>query len=612
MDTKKPKFREYFIEDVEKRLKTPFSELQNTVRAKEMTRFYVKHLLSKLTPGLVPEDNEEIDDYIVDGPSDGGVDFIYPSEGRVLIVQSKFHGAEKHEELTNLSHFCEVVKRLYDVSIKRQKLNRKVTEALADIDWESDFFDLQFVTLGKVSQTLRDRAAEGPSAPKDLKEFEERAELSICDEQDLNMRLREALSAGEVLEQSVEVPFTPNEDGVPWIRFQSQSSRDLYVGEVSGARLAEMYRQYKYRLFAMNIRDYVGESTTNKGIVDTATKEPDEFIFFNNGVSAVATEIEPDLKNCILRCSRFSIINGAQTVRSLSKAQVRNNKPLRDVRVLLRVMDFSLGKDINFLADVTRFNNTQNSVKISDFRSNDPVQKDLHRKFADLSRGGKTYFYKNKRSREAVGNKVPIGMEEFAKTLHAFNIGPDDMCGGTRYLFDISPKGGYQKVFGDPGSHVPDDNFKSMAGTFFLCEEIAALWKARREKDDEQGKQSPGLERRWVIFFSVGELLRMIYQENPLDLQADIRRLSKPSWMDTSGHPAKRALAEIFKLVSAAVTKAYSQASKAPEFRHRNWFRNQETLNAIREELAVIPEYRNPEDLPRLRQAEASGAGAGR
>jgi hypothetical protein len=79
-----PKFREYLIKDIEQRLKVKFDGLDPVVRAKEMTRFYVKSIVGKLTPGLVPDADEDIDDYIVDGANDGGVDFIYPSEGRVL------------------------------------------------------------------------------------------------------------------------------------------------------------------------------------------------------------------------------------------------------------------------------------------------------------------------------------------------------------------------------------------------------------------------------------------------------------------------------------------------------------------------------------------------
>jgi hypothetical protein len=604
---RKPKFREYLKEDVEKRLKVSLDSLQPNLRSKEMTRFYVKAILSKLTPGLVPDDPEEIDDYIVDGPSDGGVDFIYPSDGRVLIVQAKFRSPDKHEEHEDFTHFCEAIGRLHDAYNKKQKLNRKITEALVDIDWETDFFDLHFITVAKVSDAFRARAEKGPTPVKGLPDFEERTELAIFNEEELNVKLREALSAGEILDQEVEIKFVPNPDGLPWMFFESESGRNLYVGEISGSQLAEMYRQYKYKLFAMNIRDYVGESSTNKGIIESATKQPYEFVFYNNGISAVATDIEPDRENNALRCRRFSIINGAQTVRSLTKAQVKDNRPLRDVRVLLRVMDFSLASDTEFLSDVTRFNNTQNSVKISDFRSNDPVQKNLNRRFADLSRAGRSYIYKNKRSRESAGTKLPIGMEDFAKTIHAFRYGPDDMYGGTRFLFDISPKGGYSKVFGEPVSHLTDDDFKLLAGTYFLCEEVADSWKQKRERDNEEGKNSPGLERRWVVFYAVGELLRMIYKEKGLDLDADLRKLGKPnSWMDSPTDPSKLALAELFKLTATAIGKAYNQAAKNTDFRHRNWFRNSETLSQIREELDVIPEYRSLDKLPILNSKEGA------
>jgi AIPR protein len=599
---KKPTFREYLIADVEKRLKVNFDSLQHHVRSKEMTRFYVKSIVSKLTPGLVPDSDEEIDDYIVDGPNDGGVDFIYRTEGRVLIVQSKYRGPDKHETPEDFTHFCEVIARLYDGYSKAQKLNHRVTEALQEIDWQDDYFELHFVSVGKVSEAIRNRSVKGPTPVKALQDFEERTDLILFDESDLNVRLREALSAGEVLDQSVDIRFAPNGEDTPWISFRSAEGRDLYIGEVSGSQLAEMYRQYKYRLFAMNIRDYIGESKTNKGIVETSIKQPDEFVFFNNGVSAVATNIDEDLENNTLRCRRFSIINGAQTVRSLSKAQIKENKPLQSVRVILRIMNFSLSKDSDFLTDVTRFNNTQNSIKISDFRSNDPVQKDLNRRFAGLNRQGKPYIYKNKRSREAVGSKIPIGMEEFAKTIFAFRFGPDDMFGGTRHLFDVSAKGGYSLVFGDPISHLTDEQFKLLAGTYFLCDEVHSLWKEKREVDNSEGRNNPGLERRWIVYYSIGELLRLVYQAKPDSLDADLRRLSKPNtWMDTLEHRTKLAIAELFKLASVAINKTYAHAARQSSFRHRNWFRDDSTLVELKSELETIPEYRTTKDLPWLR-----------
>ena len=598
----KPKFRQYLINDAEKRLKTSFDSLQATERSKELSRFYVRFVLARLTPGLLPDTDEEIDDFMVDGAGDGGVDFIYPSEGRVLIVQSKYRGPDKHETAEDFTHFCEVISRLYDAYTKTQKLNKRVTEALQDIDWQGDFFELHFVTLGKVSQAIQDRAAKGPTPVKGLQDFEERNEIALLSEQDLNVKLREALSAGEILDQSIDIEFVRGADDSPWIHSESEAGRDLFVGEVTGSQLAGLYRQYRYRLFAMNIRDYVGESKTNKGIVETALKDPDEFVFFNNGVSAVASQIETDEEKGILHCRRFSIINGAQTIRSLAKADVKESKPLRSVRVLLKVMGFLLGKDTDFLADATRYNNTQNAIKVSDFRSNDPVQKDLHRRFAELNLHGKQYVYKNKRSREAIGNKIAIGMEDLAKTIHAFRYGPDDMCGGTRYLFDDSAKGGYVRVFGEPVSHLADEQFRLVSGTYFVCDEVQTLWKQKREFESSEGRSALGLERRWMIYYAVGELLRLIYRVRDRDLDSDIRKLYKPNdWMGCGKNKTTEALAELFKLASTAINKVYAHASKDPDFRHRNWFRDGNTLLELKSELGSIPEYRSTKDLPLLR-----------
>jgi len=605
-ERKKPWFRDYLREDVEKRLKMKFGDLDHAAQSKEMSLYYVRHVLSKIMPGLVPDDDLEIAYGLVDGHDDLGVDFISRSDGRVLIIQSKHRGQDKAEDMDAVSHFCDVLKRLHSASrAGRMKMNARLQEAVSDIDWESDYFYLQFLTLGKVSASIRGRVDAGINLIPQLHDLTERLEFQFSDEQDLNEKLREALSAGETLEQDIPIHFRPSEDDEPWIEVGESSGRKMYVGQVSGSELADMYRTYKYRLFSLNIRDYVGDTATNKGIIETALEDADNFLFFNNGVSAVASRIEEDPENGTLRCTRFSVINGAQTVRSLRKAQVKDKEGvLKNTRVLLRISEFSLTKDHDFLTDITRFNNTQNSVKISDFRSNDPVQKDLARRFQGVVRGGKTYWYKNKRSREARDRVIPIGLEELAKTVHAFRFGPDDVWGGTKYMFEVGPKGGYEKVFGEPVSHLAENEFKLLAGTYFACEEIRSLWE--EEKRKLQGNDEPlhlALERRWMVYYTVGELLRLSYKENEEELDEDLRRLSRPHWLDESENEGKACLTELYGMATSALRQTYDIDARATEnFRHRNWFRSESTLAQIRSTLGTIPAYRGAKNpLPRLR-----------
>jgi hypothetical protein len=62
--------------------------------------------------------------------------------------------------------------------------------------------------------------------------------------------------------------------------YTSRSLPDL-AGFISGSEIAELYTPNRLRLFAMNIRDWVGDTSTNKGIVATAENRPEDFLFFN-------------------------------------------------------------------------------------------------------------------------------------------------------------------------------------------------------------------------------------------------------------------------------------------------------------------------------------------
>jgi hypothetical protein len=94
-------------------------------------------------------------------------------------------------------------------------------------------------------------------------------------------------------------------------------------------------------------------------------------------------------------------------------------------------------------------------------------------------------------------------MEEFTKTIHSFLFGPDDVFGGSQYLFDTSKDGGYLKIYGNGTELLPaltETQFHRLVGIWFICEYVKDIWKREAE-----GAISEALERRWMIFFAVGE-----------------------------------------------------------------------------------------------------------
>jgi hypothetical protein len=260
----------------------------------------------------------------------------------------------------------------------------------------------------------------------------------------------------------------------------------------SGGTLASILQEHKASLFTMNIRDYVGDTKTNQRIIKTALDEPVNFEYFNNGVTAVAGKITPDEENGRLNCEKLSIINGAQTVRSLlaatkKKSQVQY-KPISSVRVVMRLMTFKYPVEVSFVGEVTKYNNTQNAVKIADFRSNDRVQKDLAQRFGNLNLKGRSFEYKNKRSVKK-RNSIPITLEELTKAVYAFRFGPDDMFGGTSKMFDASTTGLYRKVFESPDDPLSDSSFGLIAGTYFACHYLKKLWEEHRTSLHSEKKQ---------------------------------------------------------------------------------------------------------------------------
>lgn len=252
------------------------------------------------------------------------------------------------------------------------------------------------------------------------------------------------------------------------------------------------------------------------------------------------------------------------------------------------------------MEEVTRYNNTQNKVSVSDFRSNDPVQRDLAARFARLKRAAKSFWYKNKRSREKL-DRIAIEMEEFAKTIHCFKYGPPDMWGGTAALFDTGKDGRYAWVFGDGETvwtNVPDEEFVLLAGTWFLCEFVREIWKAEKEHEQEDVSRGLALERRYMVYWGVGELLRLIYQSKGRDLDSDLRKLGNPKWTEQESAP-KPAIRELADLVFSGMARAYEVASKSEAFRHRNWFRDKNSLEGIRSQLKFIRDIKKAQ-LPDL------------
>lgn len=248
---------------------------------------------------------------------------------------------------------------------------------------------------------------------------------------------------------------------------------------------------------------------------------------------------------------------------------------------------------------VTQFNNTQNIVKISDFRSNDKVQEGLKEQFKGISYRGKHVVYVPKRTDNPPKNAEIIRLEEFAKTIFAFLEDPVSFSGATAFLFD-DVAGGYNKIFGDGQAkweRMPDPEFKLRAAIYWLAKEFGEHMRADRLNESDIDVRA-ALERKWVLMFAARKVLEHYYPKD--EWKTQLRKTYKGNWELGEGKVGKL-FAQIYQDARAGLVTAYKTSKKYdPNFVHRNWMRSKDTPGKIAEILkdSILPVRPPLDDIP--------------
>jgi hypothetical protein len=183
-----------------------------------------------------------------------------------------------------------------------------------------------------------------------------------------------------------------------------------FYGRVKAVEAAKWWGQYRGKLFAKNIREFIGQSTVNDDIRETLENEPQLFWYLNNGVTILCENIVRldvskgnQRKQGTFRVKNLSVVNGAQTVGSIGqiyqKSSPEEREQLEQVEFFVRFVSLDGCTDegalspLDFGLKVTRATNTQNKVETRDFVALDTQQERLHKEFRS---NGRFYHYKRK------------------------------------------------------------------------------------------------------------------------------------------------------------------------------------------------------------------------
>jgi len=247
---------------------------------------------------------------------------------------------------------------------------------------------------------------------------------------------------------------------------RTNSDYDYALTVIPGEALRFIYEKYGPRLLEANVRSFLSVTgKVNKGIRETLKTNPEHFMAYNNGIVIVADDVRigeaSNGGDAILWLKGMQIVNGGQTTASIYFTKRKTPEiDLSLVRVPAKIIILrsdDAAAEESLISDISRYANTQNSVKQSDLSANKPFHIELEklalstycpdgvgRWFYEraagsyntmLAREGTTPA-RQRQLKDAIPPSRKITKTELAKYLNAWNKKPDLVSLGAQKNFE--------------------------------------------------------------------------------------------------------------------------------------------------------------------------------
>ena len=461
--------------------------------------------------GGMPTEDADLSDSILRN-KDLGVDgaLFDDSAKRIVLIQCTWRSNARGVE-EKFNSFVSVLDRIGDPeyvrsgSVIAQELLGSIPQRLRD----GYSVELRFVTNLPVGTNERLTLAMNAANRKFEREESPTVQVEIFGSAELERRRFElsAAHAGSAVQDAVFSVQRANM--IEWDG--AGGDRKTLIGVLKGNELHALYKRYRNELFSANIRLPLITGKVNPEIRQTAQESPENFFYYNNGVSAVCKRFS--LHDTKVHATGLQIINGAQTVKALVDSL--DDVPQRDLYVLFRLTETSEGYKGAFTESAIRYNNTQNPVKVADFFANDEIQVWLSKNLTALSGKGPLhsfyYVHKSGYAPARTQGLRKLTIDDFARIRHSFIYGPTVSYREPATFFDRNGK--YAQAFGvgAPPKVLPTwdrETLSEAAVAIAINEKVQALSKKfkkdPRRKDDPETRYLFRLSRYVLALVAVG------------------------------------------------------------------------------------------------------------
>lgn len=232
---------------------------------------------------------------------------------------------------------------------------------------------------------LTDRQAKSKSF-KSREVSGKTVKLEVIDIERLHRHLSEGKPRDELVVNFQDVCGGP----LPCVYVPAEGAGyDYALTAMPGEALNFVYEKFGARLLEANVRSFLSVTgKVNRGIRETLREQPDRFMAYNNGIVVVADEAHlarsDDGGAGLVWLKGMQIVNGGQTTASIyfTKKRAPREVDLRRVRVPAKVIILNSNNpdaEERLIADISRYANSQNSVKVSDLSANKPFHIELEK-----------------------------------------------------------------------------------------------------------------------------------------------------------------------------------------------------------------------------------------
>lgn len=366
------------------------------------------------------------------------------------------------------------------------------------------------------------------------------------------------------------------------------------ICNVSAKSLAALYDKEGNRgLLAMNLRYYVKSQTIDDKIVDSILNAPDNFWFYNNGITIVCDDFSFSGKN--LKLHNFSIVNGGQTTNRIG------NTPFdKDFYLSCKIVKntFENADDKNrFVSEIADATNSQKPINAKDRIANRPEQRKLK---ADMAKEG--VFVEIKRGDKANRVQFPEVWQKtrnntIAQDLFSFVYAQPGTARNSVSSVLQNDKF-YKKLF---LAHQYDPKFLKDLVTL---EKAFVMYQRKMKKRSDIEPEMDGLIKNGLFYSlaTIGFILKLGY--NPGYRNTLIKYSNAPDTMklisseQAFNHPFLKPLGfkeqcleleRVFDFLFNAYGPIYTEFKKAKmerDIAYSNWMKNNIGFDAIRNSIS--------------------------